>query len=517
MYRIVYTIITLITIVRWETKAQNSIDSIGKYLEDYSKRAPVEKIFIHLDKPYYLLDDTVWFKVYVVDGTFHQADTVSKVIYVDFVKKVNGKAIYHKVLRNVNGFAHGEFTLPDSLEAGGYEITGYTNWMLNFSNYIFRKEIIIYSSDLLKMSSQENNTLEVADIQFFPEGGNMIAGLQNRVGFKAVNKYGKGVDFKAFIISEHQDTIVTIASQHLGMGSFIFQPRAHEKYFAVLEKANGQKQFQVSSALDNGYTFFVDNLSDKEVIRVKSRHNFQTKDRPMLIGQQRGVVTFALRSESEGNSFVWILPKKQIEENGVVQLTLFNGQGVPQCERLIYNEKEMPLQISITSDKQEYQPREKVSLSIHIQDQDDYPIEGNFSLSVTDHNQSKPEVNGSNIFNYLNLTSDLQELEHSGIKGTIEQPGYYFDRSNPAALVELDILLMTQGWRRFLWREVLERRNTYAQYEIESGITLQGKALLPNGKNTDKPVTITLIYSDQNETTRYLTTNHRSYGQVFIS
>jgi len=513
MHRIAYTIIILTTIVTSETRAQNSVDSIKRYLEDYSKIVPAEKIYIHLDKPYYLVGDTVWFKAYVVDGTYHQPDSASKVIYADFLRKVDGKVIYHKVLRNENGFAHGEFTLLDSLVAGAYEITGYTNWMLNFSDCIFRKEVIIYSSELIKISSEETDSPEIADIQFFPEGGNLIAGLQNRVGFKAVNRYGKGVDFKAFVISEHRDTIVAVASQHLGMGSFIFQPRAKEKYHVALEKSNSQKQFQISPAADNGYILFVDNLSDKEAIRIKARHNFLVKDRPMLLCQQRGTVAFALRSESEGNSFAWILPKKQIEDNGVVQLTLFNGQGVPQCERLVYNEKEMPLQISITSDKQEYQPREMVSLSIHVQDQDDYPIVGNFSLSVTDNNQAKPEVNGNNIFTYLNLTSDVRELEHSGVRGAIEQPGYYFDRSNPSALVELDVLLMTQGWRRFLWQDVLEHKNIHPRYEIEGGITLRGNALLPNGKSPDKPVTLTLAYADQNETTKYLTTTTDPTGK----
>jgi len=516
MHRIGYTLFILTTIIGFETRAQNSVDSIKRYLEDYSKNVPPEKIYIHLDKPYYLVGDTIWFKAYVIDGTFHHPDTVSKVIYVDFQRKVDGKVIYHKVLRNENGFAHGEFTLPDSLVAGAYEITGYTNWMLNFPDCIFRKEAIVYSSELIMISHEETDSLEVADIQFFPEGGNMIAGLQNRVGFKAVNRYGKGVDFKAFVISEHRDTIVTISSQHLGMGSFIFQPRAKEKYHVAIEKSHHHKQFQMPPSADSGYTFFVDNLSDKEAIRVKARHNFLVKDRPMLLCQQRGVVAFALRSESEGNSFAWIISKKQIEDNGVVQLTLFNGQGVPQCERLVYNEKEMPLQIFITSDKQEYRPREMVSLSIHVQDQDDYPIEGNFSLSVTDYNQAMPEVNGNNIFTYLNLTSDVRELEHSGIRGIIEQPGYYFNRSNPAALVALDVLLMTQGWRRFLWQEVLEHKNIHPRYEIESGITLRGNALLPNGKNPDKPVTLTLAYADQNETTKYLTTTTDTNGKFIF-
>ncbi len=382
--------------------------------------------------------------------------------------------------------------------------------MRNFQeDYFFYKEISIGKTfNAVKPTAlQVAEHLRVADVSFFPEGGNLVVGLQSRVAFKAINKYGKGVDFKAFIISMHNDTVTSIQSQHLGMGSFIFKPVAGEKYFASIKGPSDTQQFQLPEPIVNGYTFFVDNLSNEEQIKIIARNNFPVKDRPVLIGQHRGEVLFGLSSNGEGNSFIWNLPKENMKDNGVVQLTLFNAQGVPQCERLIYNyEDNSPLQISITPDKSEYQPKEKVVLSIHVQDQNEDPVTGNFSLSVTDTRQVTQGVNDENIYTYLNLSSDVQTLKLDEVRGVIEQPGYYFDQANRNAKVHLDILLMSQGWRRFAWPDVLTRMNTAPRFQIDRGIEVRGNAALKIKRALEKPIGITLSFALTKDTTASLKT-----------
>jgi hypothetical protein len=495
--------------------SQGSPDTIRTRLAKHVQEFPQEKVYLHLDRPQYSPGDTIWFKAYITDAVAHLADTVSKNIYVDFFKKDNGKEINGLMLKNMGGYSHGYLALVDSLKEGVYEIRGYTNWMRNFSgDYFFKKEVIIR-----RYINRENEkpSSEIADLQFFPEGGNLVAGLAGRVAFKAVNKFGKGVEFKAFVFSDKAtDPVATIQSKHLGMGTFIFNPKAGERYFAKVEssdKSNLPRLFYLPEVMTQGYSLFIDNLSNKDLIRVVAKNNIPAKDRPIVVAHHRGEVLFAFQNQVEANAFSWSLKKADIPEGGIVQVTLFNGNGDPQCERLIYNDTKDTLQIAIRPDKTEYKPHEKVTLQLEVKDVGGVPVQGNFSMSVVDAEQIDIDEKGMNIYNYLNLTSDVSSLTNSEIKGTIEQPHYYFDKSNPNAAVDLDILLMTQGWRRFVWQNVLGKKTEKPAYDVETGISVKGKALKPNGKPTAKPVEISLVYHPEKGATEFVSANTDAQGK----
>lgn len=508
------------------TLAQINPDSIRASVERQNMNFPQEKIYLHLDKPYYAPGDTVWFKAYLMDAVAHLSDTVSKRIYVDLFRKDRGTLVQGLVLKNKGGFSNGDIVLSDSLPEGLYEIRAFTNWMRNFPDeYFFHKEVFVRNRDVRHdQYGQQEMALEdqVADLQFFAEGGNLIGGLPNRVAFKAVNKYGRGVVIKAQIISDHGDTVATIQSQHRGMGSFIFTPNVGAKYFSKVDKSVTATHFDLPEVLSNGYTFFVDNLSSKDFIKIIIRLKTATKDRPILIGHQRGRVIFAVQSPTEEDSFYFSLRKSDIPTDGVMHLTLFDAIGNPQCERLIYHDMKAPLHLSLSSGRSEYKAREEVKISIALRDAQGNPVQGNVSLSVTDVNQVMSDSNGENILSYLQLTSDIQNIGTAPlheIKGIIEEPFYYFDKSNRNAPIYLDVLLMSQGWRRFLWKDVLNTHNKESepQYSIETGITLQGMAVLPNGKVAPKPIGVSLFYHPEAGTTEYLKTNTDASGKFIFN
>jgi hypothetical protein len=496
---------------------QSRVDTLVTLLNTHQNASPMEKVYLHLDRPHYAPGDTLWFKAYLTASDSHKPDTISKNIYVDFLRKESGGRLEHLLLKNQNGYSYASIKLADTLREGAYEIVAYTQWMRNFSDqFFFHKEVFLRKKYEMKGQPAEAEIaarLEVADLQFFSEGGNLVAGLQNRVAFKAVNKFGLGVDVKAFVISSHGDTVASIKSQHLGMGNFVLKPKPDEKYFAVVEKSVKATQFPLPEAVPSGYTFFVDNLSSKDFIKVIARNNFPGKDRPILIGHQRGNIIFAFQGKTEENSFTWSLPKSEIHANGIVHLTLFTKKGIPQCERILYHGGESPFAVSISSDKTEYGPREKINLTMHVQDAAGNPVEGTFSMAVTDTQQVLPENFGLNIYNYLYLTSDVQDLMQSEIRGAIEQPDYYFNKSNRNAIVHLDMLLLTQGWRKFLWTDVISQKNPPQHFELERGIQVRGKAVQENGRIPSKPAEISLLYSRPSGESEYVktTTDEKGY------
>jgi hypothetical protein len=472
---------------------------------------PQEKIYLHLDKPSYWVGDTIWFKVYALDAYTHRSDTISSTLFVDIIRTDSSQIIEHQLLKNSNEPIHSSFILSETFRVGVYEIRAYTNWMRNFPEELFfRKEIKILKGNQGRAALDGSARDEIADLQFFPEGGNLVYGLPCRVAFKAINRFGKGVNFKANVISNQNELVADIQSEHLGMGSFSFTPMSGQRYFVKAGKE--QKIFYLPEPDPKGYSFFIDNLSDEEFIHVKANCG-QCQDKPILFCQQRGTLICSLQSEKEGDSFSWDIKRSEITNEGIVQLTLFNGSGLPQCERLIYSPAQNQLRVFMMPEKKLYGQREKVNLFVRVEDHDGHPVQGNFSLSVTDGSQVTPEEYGMNISNYLHLTSDIFSLTQSELKGTIEQPGYYFDRANKDAAAQLDILLMTQGWRRFIWSDVLSSPQRGAIYPIEKGISISGTALPSNGKAFAKPINISLLSYNAQGMPNYFTTKTGGEGK----
>jgi hypothetical protein len=478
----------------------------SRQLAAYQQAFPQEKVYLHLDKPYYHAGDTLWFKSYLVDASFHLPDSVSRILYVDLIEDRRGVLLQHLQVKSDNGFGNGTLTLADTLPAGAYRVRAYTNWMRNFpEENFFEKEFRVYRDKAESMTeSQWKELAKVADCQFFPEGGDWIAGLQSRVAFKAINKAGKGVATTGFVLANSRDTVMTFATRHLGMGTFTFTPQPGQSYTAHLKQPDGTLQtYPLPAVQPSGYVMLVDNISRKDVSRVILSHNFpETKD-IVILAHQRGVVCYTAKAQVGKGMSAITIPKKAFPSEGVVQLTLFDQAGLPQCERLIFTAKEEPLRVSIQSDKTVYAPRGKVDLEITVRDTEGKPVQGNFSLAVTDSKQVIPEPYSETIQSYFLLSSDVKlqrdrQAYFSDLRGSVEQPASYFDPANEQAAANLDLLLMTQGWRRFTWKDVLRKDYPPTSYPLETGFIIAGKVAQPNGQQSKKPVNVTLMLSSGN-------------------
>src|SRR6185437_3677051 len=135
--------------------------------------------------------------------------------------------------------------------------------------------------------------------------------------------------------------------------------------------------------------------------------------------------------------------------------------------------------------KNSYRKREKVNIRLNAINRKGEPAEGHFSVSVIDENKvSDSENNGDNILSYFLLTSDL--------KGYVEQSGNYFADTSAATRRNLDILMLTQGYRRFSWKQVLDDHQRPLAYQPEKGIEIAGQVT----SLFNKPIangTVTLI------------------------
>ncbi|MBC3539467.1 TonB-dependent receptor plug domain-containing protein [Rufibacter sediminis] len=309
------------------------------------------------------------------------------------------------------------------------------------------------------------------DLQFFPEGGNLVGGLWNVVGFKAVDANGLGKDVQGAIYNQQGQKVVDFKSLKFGMGRIGFIPEAGQKYTARLTAPKSvAKEYPLPVPQKKGFIFSIDNKTGP-AMRVKFyslgfKQDSVGKPKALhLVAQVRGEVLYAASSPTAHEVFQVEVPKNKFP-SGLVQFTVFSDTGEPLAERLVFVNHGPQVQMSITPDKPAYKPREKVTLQVQAKDETGAPVAGNFSLAITDQKTVTPAPHAANLVSYLLLSSDL--------KGHVEDPSYYFSSAAPEVVLALDNLLLTQGWRRFVWKDILQDKFPQMQYRAERDLYVSG-------------------------------------------
>lgn len=333
------------------------------------------------------------------------------------------------------------------------------------------------SSPSLLGSYSLRNALWDADLQFFPEGGDLIANLSKKLAFKAVASTGKGVKFTGKIIDSKKKEVVEISDINFGMGSVDFMPLAGEKYKAQVVFENGtQRTYDLPEVKAEGINIVLVKEDDENfqfgVTANESYYESMTNQAYYILGQSSGFLVYAAQATLKNSSILVNIPKDKLP-NGVVQITLMEPNGKLLSERLVFNQSQYMMDIDVKSDKPVYAQKEAVNLSLHVAPKDS--LRSSFSVSVTD--ESKVPYDDDQdlgiLSNFL-LTSDL--------KGYVESPNYYFNPKNENRLEALNVLLMTQGFRRFDYTELVAEKYPQVQFFPEQGITISGTLRLNTGR-----------------------------------
>lgn len=327
------------------------------------------------------------------------------------------------------------------------------------------------------------NRAENTDVQFMPEGGKLIAGIPARVGFKAIGEDGKGTNVTGKIIDSKQNEVASIKATHAGMGSFTFTPKANETYTA---KINGiAKPYNLPMVNTTGTALSITSTTDSLQVTIATTPTTITTPATTyyLIGQSRGVVCYAKTITLDGNTTIKTAAAKDQFPTGIARFTLINQNHQPLNERQVFINHNDNLNITIETDRQNYTTRDSVGLTITVKDKDGKPVQGNFSLAVTDDSQVKTDSLANNILSNLLLTSDL--------KGNIEEPNYYF--TNPTKKEQdLDNLLLTQGWVGYDWQDVFYPNNNPISYQPEKEFMVNGTVTTAFGKPIEKSQVVLL-------------------------
>ena len=470
----------------------------------YNEQRPTEKVYLHTDRETYLTGETIWMKGYLFNGTNHVADTVSRVLYVDVVDPIARKIRLRMQLRATDGYAPGQLSLPDSMPAGTYQLRAYTNFMRNEpEGYFFTKTLTVLrpGGQAPTGSMAQTPAPRPPDVQFLPEGGQLVRGLDGRVAFKAVSVSGRYTDVSGFVLDAQKDTVAGFTSTHAGMGYFAIKPETGQTYTPFVRLGDGTvAPYPMPAVQAHGVVMQVDNLTNKDNIRVYLRHNKTAGPSAAgapaaamtLVAHTRGMMVQAAKVPLAKHSSVVQLPRDWFAE-GIVQLTLFDEVNKPVCERLVFVNRNEQVTVALTPAQPTYKNRQKVELTVTTTNSAGKPVAANLSLSAVDARLApEADSNGATITSHLLLSSDLT--------GTIEQPGYYFDPAQKNRVQHLDLLLMTQGWRRFAWTDVLAGTIAPIKYPIEQGLSLTGRVVRPNQKDIGGRVKLTFVLARRDST-----------------
>lgn len=448
-------------------------DEIPQLLKDkFEKYVAVkspDKIFIHTDRDLFYKGETIWFKAYITNAATRKLHKDNDILIVQLFNK-SGDAVLEKKYKASSGLVKAQLDLPDSLQ-GTYLMVAYNQWQLNFGQeHLFKKKIKIEAFQEIK--STDNQLLDTLDYDFqiFPEGGMLVENLESRVGFKATSSYGLGADVFGYLIRNGSDTLLTFASEHAGIGSFIFTPETGNTYKLVLEALDIVKEFSIPFAEQEGIVLTVNNKDASKVFcEVKRSKNFH--DEPLIIGifQNGKLSDGAVKSLSAIDNVSFT---KEVLNPGVAVITVFDQNLIPLAERVIFVKQDLDVELSIEINAKDIKPRQKNEVLISLSDKDGNPVSGDLSVAVVPARFSRDQPQ-SNIIEYLLLSSE--------VKGEVENPGYYFLNSNKAETA-LDNLLLVQGWRKFNWREI-KNENLRLKYSREDKIVLKGKVFQVKDNN----------------------------------
>lgn len=461
----------MLSILSLTTAKADALDSLQTLLQ--TKEQVQEKVYVQTDNNCYFVGDTLWYKAFVLRADNNKPTNMSKLLYVELLSPDGVVVERQRIVVSNKGVTCGQFALQDSLYSGYYEIRAYTRWMLNFNvthrDYTLDDKHLFYNNNMAKDFFREWNGLysrvlpifskpkqkgnydgkymygrpkqevEFVDkpklkVRFYPEGGTLLEGVQNRVAFDICDNDGQALQ-----ISGSLDDGTKLQPTYMGRGTFLVTPNGQKATFKWNDK---EWTFKLPKSHAEGVALVLDKGEAKWTSRGISVAAYAVMCRGKLYLFERTSSTSASLAMDK-------LP------SGVNELMLLDADAKVLASRLFFvNHDDKVKNVSVKTDKMEYKPFEPISLEVKGAEP-----KMPFAISVRDARTDDTSFDDGNMMTEMLLCSDL--------KGFVASPAYYFESNDEAHTKALDNLLMVQGWRRY-------KRVPILRYRPEVTLTYEG-------------------------------------------
>lgn len=477
------------------------MDRMASQLNAYTDRLPLASVYLKTSKDIYESVEDLWFSAYVLDAQYHTRFVMDKTLYVRLTRVDRDSTIWEEKYSIKNGIASGHIFLDKSLPEGDYLLSAYSAHSFHKNQpYFHAQKMVKVVKDIRSLLKEQHvdttgNTNAPREIQFniFPEGGKLVAGVSNTVAFKAVDKSGAPVDVSGALL-KGDSTVKIFKSIHAGMGFFNFKPVSGVAYQLRLTDPKSGKLYPLPAIQSKGVVLHL--LQEKRDTLVFSIHQSPGMiNQPVFLRVQiRGRIQ-ALAAGMLVDSLNIKIPTFDAAQ-GIAEVTLFDQNMRPMAERLVYLNPDKILNITANLSKDIYKTREKVSLKIRTSDKDGRPVSASIGVNVYDKVYQNSE-DTKDILTHYYLSSQL--------KGKIHDPGYYFNTNNKHRKEALNVLLLTQGWRCYLWNddELKDFRNRNQAITDSTEVRL----IAINPKRTKPKAQVLMAFSTDESEKRTLLTD----------
>lgn len=343
----------------------------------------------------------------------------------------------------------------------------YKQIVLNSNSFIITS-ITLPNKDVVEKQIPLIGISGAIDVQFLPEGGRLVENLPTKIAIKAIRSNGLGLPINGRILDNDGIEVATFQTNKLGMGSFILNPLTNQTYTARLTPdQNVEQTFKLPVADKEGAVLAINNTESTVMsVKVYLSKGFLNKGDYYLLAQKNGIIYFTKKINSDKPIVSLTVPKNNFP-SGVVTITLFSSDLVSINERAVFiNSPQDKIDIEAENLTPSYQAKQKVDLTLWATNKEE-PAQGSFSIAVTNTTSVKPDPeNESSILTQLLLSSD--------IKGYIEKPNYYFLNKDESTINDLDLLLLTQGWRKIDWNKVEAGKKEIEKFAAEKSLRVSG-------------------------------------------
>ena len=432
----------------------------------FNKAAPQEKVYLHFDNTGYFKGETIRFKAYVKRMDSDRPSNISTVLYVELVNPI-GDVCERRTLKVVDGIADGDIKLDSIVGASGfYEVRAFTRYMSNWGTSaafsrvfpIFNKPKVEgnYSNAVIDKVSfrhrlpntrvdedgkvaESTTDLEMNSVKFYPEGGDLVKGLTSRVAFTVTNKEGKRVAVKGSLLNAQKQKLGAVETDETGRGVFEVCPMLMPEplYVQLPDEKGKMREYKLPEAKEEGCVLTLDMMDDTEITAtIHSTSGIQGR----LLGyvlMHNGTILDCDTMTAQP-FFVKRFEKLSLPA-GVSQFTLFNSEGRILAERLFFL---MPFasesdSIFVTTNLRSLSPCCKVELDLQAAPNSSISFSAMDAATMTNGKEG-------NMKTWMLLSSE--------VSGYIDSPDYYFEADDVAHRRAADLLMMTQGWRRYDWQ-----------------------------------------------------------------
>ena len=410
-------------------------------LEVIRAALPQDQPYMLFSKETYETGEDMWFKAWLFDRSFLTLSNRSRTLFLRIYDPADS-LVWNEKYPISGGRAEGHVFIGEKWNTGEYRVEGYTqsSFYVDSTEAIFPQKIRVVDR-IDKQEPQDTRTgLQKDNIRLglYPEGGYLVQGIKNYVAFKTTDNQGMPAPLNGWLC-ENGARILDIESYHDGMGLFSFVPQEGIRY--TVQLTNGQ-EFPLPTPLRSGMVMHLEHTDRKNVVFSVRQSKESMPRRITLFVQMRGVPCYHA-SGILRDSLIISLPMSGFPGQGIAEATLFDELQRPIAERLFYVLPDKQLTITARLSKEVYIRRDKGEVRIHVTDSEGKPVQAEICMSIFDKAYMSQAYRETMLsYNFLSTQ----------IRGNIHHPAYYFDRKNPDRLQALDLLLLTQGWRRYTWQ-----------------------------------------------------------------